>query len=63
MTTEPSQQTIEMVFGFPKKGEVYGSFDVLSSNFDNENSTWSVTFAGEVNKKYAIQALTPFLER
>ncbi|MBL6846356.1 MAG: HD domain-containing protein, partial [Planktomarina sp.] len=58
---EPSQKTIEMVFGFPKAGEVYGSFDVVSSNFDPNAGTWSVLFADKVNKKYALQALKPFL--
>ena len=58
---EPSQKTIEMVFGFPKAGEVYGSFDVISSNFDSNAGTWSVLFADKVDKKYALQALKPFL--
>ena len=58
---EPSQKTIEMVFGFPKAGEVYGSFDVVSSNFDSTTETWSVLFADKVDKKYALQALKPFL--
>ena len=50
-----------MVFGFPKAGEVYGSFDVISSNFDSNAGTWSVLFADKVDKKYALQALKPFL--
>jgi len=58
---EPSQKTIEMVFGFPRKGEVYGTFDVLDSTFDSNTQTWSVTFAEEVQKKYAIEALRTFI--
>lgn len=58
---KPTQKTIEMVFGFPKAGEVYGSFDVVSSNFDSNRGTWSVLFADKVEKKYALQALKPFL--
>ena len=58
---EPSQKTIEMVFGFPKAGEVYGSFDVVSSNFDANKGTWSVLFSDEIQKQYALQALKPFL--
>lgn len=60
---EPSQKTIEMVFGFPRKGEVYGTFDVLDSTFDPSTQTWSVTFAEEVQKKYAIEALRTFIGR
>ena len=58
---EPSQKTIEMVFGFPRKGEVYGTFDVLDSTFDPSTQTWSVTFAEEIQKKYAIEALRTFI--
>ena len=50
-----------MVFGFPKAGEVYGSFDVVSSNFDANKGTWSVLFSDEIQKQYALQALKPFL--
>jgi uncharacterized protein YbjQ (UPF0145 family) len=59
--TEPSQTTIEMVFGFPKAGEVYGSFDVQAASIDTEKEEWSVTFGEKVSKKYATQALSPFL--
>ena len=58
---EPSQKTIEMVFGFPKAGEVYGSFDVVSSNFDADKGTWSVLFSDKLDKQHALQALKPFL--
>ena len=61
ISMEPSQKTIEMVFGFPRKGEVYGTFDVLDSTFDPDTQTWSVTFAEEIQKKYAIEALRTFI--
>ena len=50
-----------MVFGFPKAGEVYGSFDVVSSNFDTDKGTWSVLFSDKLDKQHALQALKPFL--
>lgn len=50
-----------MVFGFPRKGEVYGTFDVLDSMFDPASQTWSVTLAEEVQKKYAVEALRTFI--
>ena len=50
-----------MVFGFPRKGEVYGTFDVLDSTVNPEKQTWSVTFAEEVENKYAIEALRTFV--
>jgi len=58
---EPTQKTIEMVFGFPRRGEVYGTFDVLDSKIDPSTQNWSVTFAEEVPKKYAIEALRTFV--
>ena len=58
---EPSHKTIEMVFGFPRKGEVYGTFDVLDSTVDPKKQTWSVTFAEEVQRKFAIEALRTFV--
>ena len=57
---EPSQRTIEMVFGFPRRGEVYGTFEVANASIDVENQTWTVVFNEEVNKKSAIEALSPF---
>jgi len=57
---EPSQRTIEMVFGFPRRGEVYGTFEIASATIDPDNQTWTVVFNEEVNKKLAIEALSPF---
>jgi hypothetical protein len=60
---EPSQKTIEMVFGFPRKGEVYGTFDVLDSTVNPSKQTWSVVFAEEVPIKLAVEALRTFIGR